>query len=63
MDKKTEENLIINGPVYGDLFDFLEKTQARQFVAPLALVPYRSGYYDPRTGGFSPIPRPKPAPR
>ena len=51
--------LIINTPIYGDFLSMaalMLKHEAPQ--TPVTLLRYNCGYYDARTGRFSPVPQP-----
>lgn len=59
-DLHAYRRLQVGCPVYGDFWGFVKMTQAKASPAAITNVPYRSGYYDPRTGQFSPVPPPRP---
>ena len=64
-DLHAFRRLRIGCPVYGHFYDLLKLQHAAQAVTPatVAIVPYQGGYYDARTGRYSPIPPPRPTPR
>lgn len=51
---------IPNAPVYGDFSALWKLRQQQALVSSVTNVEYDCGYYDYRTGGFSPVPVPHP---
>ncbi len=62
-DEMHRRRLIIGCPIYADYLTHLRVAAARSMPTTLAIVPYRSGYYDHLTGTFLPVERQTPAPR
>ena len=64
-DFHNARRLVIGCPVYGRFYGPLNALHVHQILeaaAPaVSTVKYTSGYFDPRTGGFSPYPTPRPA--
>ena len=60
-DLHASRRLRIGCPVYGNAYTLLKLMHVQQTVAPVTLTPYNGGYYDPRTGRFSPVPPPVPS--